>query len=176
MIDRALYRKFSNKRVNAKKEGIEFNLTMEDYKLLLDEAEITYHDVGNKGFHLARYSDEGPYEIGNCRFIHYLDNITEKKVSEKSREASRQNALRNLSKLTKEDRSRIGKLGGKAGGGHNKLSEDQIQNRINIIDRSGIDLQKYGWNGKVSRLLGLSHTQVRRFMKEHYNKPYFTCN
>jgi hypothetical protein len=172
-LSRALYRKYSNKRVNAEKENIPFRLTYKEYKTLLNEAEITYKDIGNKGYHLARYNDEGAYEVENCRFIHYLENIKEKKVSEKSRKASRKQALKLLSKLTSEDRTRIGRLGGKVGGGHNKLTEQEIKNRIYQIEESHIDLQKYGWVSKVGKLLNISHTQVRRFMKEHYKKPYF---
>ena len=172
-MNRACWRKYSNKRVNAKKERIEFKLTYDQFKLLLEEAGITHEDIGNNGYHLARYNDEGAYEIGNCRFIFYKENIAEKKISEKSRRASRKNALKSLAKMTKEDRSRYGKIGGKIGGGHNKFSTEEIQERIKKIDESEINLQKYGWVSKVGKLLNITHTQVRRFMKQHYNKPYF---
>ena len=169
MIDRALYCKYRNKKVNARKEYIEFNLTLEEYASLLEEAGITLEDVGNTGYHLARYNDEGPYEVGNCRFIHYLENLNEKQISEKSRNSSRDKILKIISERTPEERKRIAKLGGKAGGGHNKFSDTDIQERIKIIKESGIDLNKRGYQAKLSRLLGISHTQVRRFMKQYYN-------
>lgn len=174
--DQECWRKFSNKRVNAKKEEIDFNLTYDEFQQLLNEADITYKDIGNKGYHLARYNDDGAYEIGNCRFIYYKENIAEKKVSEKSRKASRKHLLSINASRSKEEYIRIGKLGGKVGGGHNKLKQKEIQKRIKEIESSEIDLQKYGWVSKVGKLLNVSHTQVRRFMKEHYNKPYFKRN
>jgi hypothetical protein len=168
-----VYRKYSNKRVNAEKEGIGFHLTFDEFKFLLNEAGITADDLGNTGYHLARYDDQGDYEIDNCRFIYYLENVREKKISDKSREASKRNMMNIHASRTREDYIRIGKLGGAVTGGQNKLKEDEINKRIQLINESGIDLMKYGWVKKVSELLGVTHTQVRRFMKKHYTGEYF---
>lgn len=90
---RKLKQKFWNKRVNAEKEGIPFKLTMEEFLLMVETAGLTEDDLHIKGFHLSRFNDEGAYEVGNCRFVHYLVNYSEKKVSEKASAASRQNIL-----------------------------------------------------------------------------------
>lgn len=75
----------------AKRQGIEFKLTLDDYIKLMSEAGITYDQVGPAGYHLARYNDTGPYAMGNCRFIWYLQNLQEKKISDLQRETSSRN-------------------------------------------------------------------------------------
>ena len=92
-IDRKLKQKFWNKRVNAAKESIEFNLTLEQFVQLMESSNITLDDLHIKGHHLSHYNDSGAYEIGNCRFVHYLENYAEKKISDKAREASRRNII-----------------------------------------------------------------------------------
>lgn len=94
IIDRRLKQKFWNKRVNAEKENIEFKLSLEDYVMLMEQANITCEDLHIKGFHLSRKFDSGAYEIGNCSFVPYLENYKQKKVSEKSRNASRLNMIK----------------------------------------------------------------------------------
>lgn len=79
--------------MNAKAEGIEFKLTLEQFVGLMEEAGVETKDLHIKGYHLSRNNDTGAYEIGNCRFVHYLVNYAEKKVSPKARAASRRNAL-----------------------------------------------------------------------------------
>ena len=60
-----------------------------------------------------------------------------------------------------------GRKGGLKGGGHNKLTNDIIQSRL-------IDLKnEKGW-GRVKRLAekwNVSHTQVRRFIRDHGTNP-----
>jgi hypothetical protein len=86
--------KYRQKKNNAKKQGIEMCLSLAEFQLLLDEANITAEDIGVLGFQLARYNDEGPYKYGNCRFIWYYENIKEKKTSEANRRASRENIIK----------------------------------------------------------------------------------
>lgn len=93
-ITRALKRKFWNKRVNARKENIPFELTLDDFVGLMEIANITIEDLHIKGYHLSRYNDSGGYSPENCRFIYYLDNYAEKKVSDKQRLASSINMSR----------------------------------------------------------------------------------
>ena len=79
--DGKLRQRFCNKRVNAAKENIEFNLTFEEYCDLVQEAGLVSSQLGfagtGKNYVLARYNDEGPYEIGNCRFITQHENLVE---------------------------------------------------------------------------------------------------
>lgn len=93
MVTRSLKQKFWNKRVNAKKEGIDFCLTLDKFLALMREAGIQESDLHIKGYHLSRYFDNGAYKEGNCRFVPYLDNYAEKKVSAKASAASRRTAL-----------------------------------------------------------------------------------
>ena len=64
-----------------------------------------------------------------------------------------------------ELRSEYGRLGGKAGGGKNKLKPHQIVERTQLILESRPT--EYGWVARASKLTGTSHTQVRRFVKEY---------
>lgn len=79
--DGKLFRRWSNKKVNAKKEGIGFNLTVDEYAQLVFDAGLVSSQLGFAGsgekYVLARYNDSGDYCVGNCRFITQLENYHE---------------------------------------------------------------------------------------------------
>lgn len=56
-----------------------------------------------------------------------------------------------------------------------KKNDNLIEYRKNIIINSNIDFTKQGWNKKVSDMLCISHTHVRRFMKKHMPDLYSKC-
>jgi len=60
---------------------------------------------------------------------------------------------------------RISSEGGKKGGGSNKLSKSEIQERLQKI--SDIDTNSYGCIKKISIRLNISHTQARRFIEKY---------
>lgn len=78
-------RKWRSKKQCAKRRGIDFNLTYEDYMLLLEKAGITYLDVGlgSDAYCLARYNDEGDYSVNNCRFITNRENNKEAETTKR---------------------------------------------------------------------------------------------
>jgi hypothetical protein len=78
--DGKLKQRWQNKRVNARAEGIECNLTYDEYCQLVDNAGLKSSQLGytGEGYVLARYNDSGNYEIGNCRFITQQENSDEK--------------------------------------------------------------------------------------------------
>lgn len=78
--DNKIWRRYSNKRVNAKKDGLGFELSFEEYCLLVKEAGLKSSQLGFTGdnYVLARYNDSGPYKYGNCRFITQQENYNEK--------------------------------------------------------------------------------------------------
>ena len=78
--DGKLHQRFENKRVNAKAEGIECQLSYEDYMLLVTDAKLVSSQLGftGEGYVLGRYNDSGPYSIDNCRFITQKENSDEK--------------------------------------------------------------------------------------------------
>ena len=92
--DGKLKRKYTNKRVNARKENIECLLTFNEFCDLLRDANLKSSDLGfsGNGYVLARYNDTGPYAVGNCRFITQKQNSDEKIISDAARAASRNNA------------------------------------------------------------------------------------
>lgn len=110
--DGKLHQKYCNKKVNASKENIGFYLTFDEYRQLMIEGGFKSSDLGFTGNNivLARYGDNGDYTIDNCRFITQLENVREKKITEKSRIASANN-------ITKLNKSRKGK----------KMSPEQLK-------------------------------------------------
>lgn len=110
--DGKLYRKYYNKKVNALKENIGFYLTFDEYKQLMIKGGFKSSDLGFTGNNivLARYGDNGDYTIDNCRFVTQLENVQEKKITEKSRIAS-------INNITKLNKSRKGK----------KMSPEQLK-------------------------------------------------
>jgi hypothetical protein len=63
---------------------------------------------------------------------------------------------------------------GKEFGGRNKLTTDEISNRLSKI--KDIDLEKYGWVKLVSERLNITHTQAKRFIKKYYKGNYYQRN
>lgn len=104
MISGLALEKFTNKKLNARRDGIEFLLTIEQYDFLLKKANITIEQVGRgRGkFCLGRYGDVGPYSLENCRFITQEENL-----KEQSTNVHRPNALKKISQyqrsITKEN-------------------------------------------------------------------------
>lgn len=167
----SVYRKYSNKRVNAAKEGIPFNLSYDEFVHLMAESHISVDDLHIKGYHLARYGDTGSYEIGNCRFIPYLDNYSEKVITEKSRNASRSNIRKYRDSLSPEQLSDLAKKGvitRKLNNTEiipdNSISAEELNRRLDILSK--YDKMKRGWVTECSKEIGISHTQLRRFMKQ----------
>lgn len=87
--DGKLYSKWLNKRNNAKKEGIECELTYEEFCLLVKAAGIVSSELGFSAegkYVFARYNDSGNYTYNNCRVITQLENAQERKPTSKVRE------------------------------------------------------------------------------------------
>ena len=87
--DGKLYSKWLNKRNNAKSEGLECELSYEEFCLLVKEAGIVSSDLGFSSdgkYVFARYNDSGNYTYDNCRVITQLENAHERKPTTKRRE------------------------------------------------------------------------------------------
>lgn len=67
----------------------------------------------------------------------------------------------------KEMRKISGRKGGLAGGGHNK-GKLEIDLEMWKIALDQVDCMKRGWQTKVARNLGTTHTTVRRIVKNHF--------
>ena len=59
-----------------------------------------------------------------------------------------------------------GSAGGKAGGGHNQLTVDEIQSWRNAI--ISVDTSKHGFIGKIAKQMNRSHTQARRILCKYF--------
>lgn len=75
--DGELNNKYRHKKWNAKRNGRRCLLSYGEYVLLVRDAGIKSSDIGPGRYHLARYGDQGNYEIGNCRFIPHHENAAE---------------------------------------------------------------------------------------------------
>lgn len=84
--DCKLKTRWVNKRVNAAKEGIDFDLTYDEFIELVSEAHLKSSQLGFTGenYVLARYNDQGAYTRGNCRFITQKENMAEQRRNSKS--------------------------------------------------------------------------------------------
>ena len=147
--DGKLKRRWNNKKTNAKKEGLECDLTFYDYCCLVRNAGLKSSDLGFTGkcYVLARYNDKGNYTVNNCRFITQYDNSKEKVLTEKSRNSSRENVKKAISansKLSKEELSTRIKRGIQNSEYYKKRIE---QSRINEeIRQSKLDPRRSGKN------------------------------
>lgn len=70
----------------------------------------------------------------------------------------------------KEMRRRAGSLGGLSGGGHNK-GKTCIDLKMWKDALDAVDMTKHGWQSKVARHLGTTHTTVKRIVKNYF--PHF---
>lgn len=72
--------KWATLKQRAKAYGVDFQLTLEQYKALAVEAGIEAEQIGRcKGeYCVGRLGDVGPYTVGNCRFITVSQNHKEK--------------------------------------------------------------------------------------------------
>ena len=78
--DGKLKQRWVNKKVNALKEGIQCELTYDEYCSLVKQAGLVSSKLGFTGekYVLARYNDIGNYTIDNCRFITQKENLEER--------------------------------------------------------------------------------------------------
>lgn len=58
-----------------------------------------------------------------------------------------------------------GKKGGTIGGGSNKLSKEEVNKRMDKIKH--LDFSKRGSKSKAAKILGVSHTQIHRFLEDY---------
>ena len=71
--------KYHTKKNDARKKGIKFSLTFEEYLKLLHKAGIEFtEEVSHKSYHLARHMDNWGYSFLNCRFISCKSNMAER--------------------------------------------------------------------------------------------------
>jgi len=78
--------------------------------------------------------------------------------------------LKHLSELV--EAKELGKLDKNGNISFKKLGVMDISYRINLVLSSNIDFSKFGWVSRVSEILNLSHSQVRRFMIENMESFY----
>lgn len=69
---------------NAKRKGVSFALSFDEYISLAQEAGVNHPDMIGKGvdkYQMGRLGDSGGYELGNCRFITMRQNLDERRIN-----------------------------------------------------------------------------------------------
>jgi hypothetical protein len=173
--DGKLKRKFINKRVNAAKEGIEFDLTYSEFKSLVLKAGLVSSDLGftGRGYVLARRHDVGPYRVGNCRFITQKENASERKVSKRSSNASRKNQKKAASAAMKvfRENPKLLVLGGKRGAATRNIQRliECLEKDILFIhvpvDTCAVSYPDWGWKTRLATELGTTKRSIDLFLK-----------
>lgn len=159
--DGKLRRRWYNKRSNAAKLGIGFNLSFEEFCGLITEAGIKSSALGHTGYHLARYNDAGDYVVGNCRFIPFLENVAEKKPTDKVRAAARRNLV--LAQAAPKDMKRAAALRFARHGLPAvclPLSPAELKRRKVLL--RGLDPKAWGFVTRAAEALGVTHPTARK--------------
>lgn len=156
---------------NFKKEYISiFDNENEMYKMestIVDDAYLKNEDTYN----LKKGGNGGWSKINDNYPIEKRKEIGKKFGSKAGSWKNKQKRIEILNKIPLEKRKMIGKKLGDKYGGLNELSIDEVEKRLKCIE--DIDLKKYGWVSEVSNRLGLTHTQVKRFIDKYYKGEYY---
>jgi len=75
-------------------------------------------------------------------------------------------------KIFKDNKKHLQQIKGNE---YRKILLENINSRKNKILNSNINFKKYGWVEQVKNILGISHTQVKRFMKKYLKEFYNQC-
>lgn len=104
-LDKEWRRKFWNLRKAARQKGVACHLTLDQYINLAKEAGIeSPNQIGQKidSFQMGRLGDVGDYELGNCRFITFKQNL-----DEMTSNGGRSNAINKMIGRTKDNNQSI---------------------------------------------------------------------
>lgn len=160
---------YSNQRGRAKNRGIDWEFTFDTWLSWWESTgKLSQRGRHVGGYIMCRVNDTGPYSPSNAYCGTYSDNMKDM-LSLGTRKGWQ---------MSDDHRARIAKLAGKAGGKRfaelYSLSQDTIKIRLSLI--SDIDLTKFGWVGKVAKVLNISHTHARRFVDEWYDGEVYKRN
>jgi hypothetical protein len=153
-----------------KKYGL--NNFKKEYLAIFD-SEKEMFDMESKLVNEDFIKDKNTYNIviggnGGFNYINSLLTIEQRKIygSKAGSWQDKEKRVKILESIPVEKRKDIGKMMGDKYGGLNKLTNDEIDKRLQLIN--DIDLTKYGWVSKVSKRLSISHTHVKRFIDTYY--------
>lgn len=157
---------YGNQMRKAKARGIDWEFTFETWlKWWQDSGKLELRgNTKQKPYKMCRIGDEGPYSPSNTYCGTNSDNVKDAVATGKHY----------VPVLSAETRARVSSLGGKASKGALSLAKDEVARRLDLI--KSVDLTKWGWVGKVSKLLNLSHTQTRKFIDKYYTGDVYKRN
>lgn len=147
-----------------------------EYIAIFDNAEEMY-DLEKQLVNENFLKNEKVYNLnkgGNGGWF-FINNDIElkRKIGKKGgSNGTRTQKIKACNSIPLEKKRKIGKKLGDTYGGYNKFSDDTINDRLKKIEN--INMAEYGWVSKVSKELGITHTQVKRFIKKYYKGQYYT--
>ncbi len=150
---------YENQRRKVKARNIDWLFT---YETWLDWWKSTgkLAERGRKSseYCMCRIGDEGPYSPEN---VYCATN------DQNAKDSYTNNKNQSFNKRTFEQMSAAGSKGGKIAAGIAKARGKELsEEHLNLI--KDIDKTKYGWVAKASRILDVSHTQVKRLVDKYY--------
>ena len=158
--------------------NLEVHLTFDEYCQLLIQAGLKSSDLGVKGYHLARFNDEGHYTLGNCRFLHYRTNLNERKLTDAMRAASKKNILEARKFMSIKSPELLREMARRGGLASQKIKPTPrleqtgvLQERMKLLSESGIDVNAWGSRKKIGQLWGISPQKVSGLI-DRYKKLY----
>ncbi len=109
----------------------------------------------------------------------YINTTTDKTLRiEFARKGGKSNTKEHLLNINKsipiKTKMKIGEYMGSNFGGSNRLTEKEINERLEIM--KSVDLSKSGWVMILSKKLNISHTQVKKFVEKYYNGEFYRRN
>jgi hypothetical protein len=138
--------KYYTHRSNAKKSGIPFLLTFEEWFWIWYDSGHLHERGCRKGqYVMARYGDKGPYAVGNVRVITHAENQAEANVGKKHTLKSRMN----------NSLAHLGKFGDKPALGRRPYKRTKPYVR-----------GKSGWVLSLETKMKMSRSQRNRYSKE----------
>lgn len=156
-----LIKEYKKQKHNAEGRKIKWLFTYETWFAWWDSTgKLEKRGRGSSNYCMCRIADEGPYSPENVYCATNAENI---------KDAFNNGKCKNTGWIMMDanKRSEIGRLGGKSSAEttRNKGLELSKEHLVLIKD---IDMTKYGWVSKASKILNVSHTQVKRLIDKYY--------
>lgn len=152
--------KYYTQMGNAAKRNIEWLFTFETW-LSWWEDTGKFSERGKKGhqYCMCRINDTGPYSPDNVYCATNIQNVQDA-LKNGSNPNFKSDGLGFLGKNHSEETKKI--ISEKSWIKH---SPEEIASRVKLYN--SMDMTTYGALSKYARAIGVSHTQARRFIKEH---------
>lgn len=158
---------YENQRRKAKARNIEWLFTYESWlNWWKSTGKIAERGRKSSEYCMCRIGDEGPYSPEN---VYCATN------GQNAKDSYTNNKNQAFDKRTPEQMSAAGIKGGKIGGAIAKVRGKELsEEHLDMI--KDVDKTKFGWVAKASKILGVSHSQVKRLIDKYYTGEIYRRN